>query len=208
MTRLLFVGDGERDRVTVPRLVEGVLAQRFDEMFRPWARLHQGGKGYQRKLRFAVLAARGEHAEGMVVTLDSDKAKKGSRLAQLQRARNELVEKGKDLPMALGEATPHGEAWLLDDAVAVQRGLGLSSETPVPNPASVSSAKHALEELMDESPRRAEGFLMVWAAIAREVRLNRCRDAQATGYESFVGEVRRHIAPLFGTASDSAGTTT
>ncbi len=204
MTRLLFVGDGERDRITVPRLVEGILTKRFEEVFRPWARLHQGGRGYSRKLRFAALQARGVRAAGLVVTLDSDKSKKGSRRKELQQGRESLAAKGENLPMALGEASPHGEAWLLDDNVAVQRALELSPETKIPNPGKVSNAKQALEELLALSPRRTERPLEIWEAVAAEVRLDRCRNASATGFEAFVDEVNRHIAPVFETESNSA----
>ena len=58
MIRLLFVGDGERDAATIPRIVEIILSTSVGEEFRSWARLHSSPRGYKRKLLFASRQAR------------------------------------------------------------------------------------------------------------------------------------------------------
>jgi hypothetical protein len=85
MTLLLFVGDGERDAVTVPRLVEGLLGVSIREETRAWAHLHRGGKGYRHKLRFAILQAKDAEAAGVVLTVDTDKDPQRRKLRELKK---------------------------------------------------------------------------------------------------------------------------
>ncbi len=52
--RLLFVGDGERDAATVPHIVARILDTQVEPVTQHWARLNGAGRGYQKKVRFAV----------------------------------------------------------------------------------------------------------------------------------------------------------
>ncbi len=72
MIRLLFVGDGDRDAVTVPPIVGTILGAQVDALTRNWARLHGGG--LKKKVRFAALDAGSLEARGAVMTLDRDRS--------------------------------------------------------------------------------------------------------------------------------------
>ncbi len=193
---LLFVGDGERDAATVPLLVERVISTRFESTCRRWARLHGKGKGYSRKTLFALREARDLPADGFVATLDTDREEKGRRLRQMQGARDADRENHSPMPTALGEATPHGEAWLLDDPVAVRIALNLAKDAPIPTVRKPADPKGMLHALLGQSPRKADRPLDVWANIARNIDQSRCTHAESTGFRSFVEEVQTELGPL------------
>lgn len=193
---LLFVGDGERDAATVPLLVERIMSARFESTCRRWARLNGKGKGYMRKTLYALRVDRDISADGLVATLDTDKEKKGRRLRQMQEARDADREKHSPMPTALGEATPHGEAWLLDDPAAVRTAMNLANDALIPTVRRTADPKGALHELLGQSPRKADRPLVVWADIARELDPDRCAHGKRTGFRSFVEEVRTELQPL------------
>lgn len=197
MIHLLFVGDGERDAVTVPRLVEGILGISIREETRRWARLHRAGRGYDRKLKFAFRLVRVAEAEGLVATVDHDEEKKKrARLRTMQQVREAERREFPPLPTALGQAVPHGEAWLLDDPVAVRQALKLPNDTQIPTVSKTKDPKKALESLLAESKRAGERYLHVWADIAREVDPERCVHSKETGFEAFADDVRDELGAL------------
>ena len=67
MIRLLFVGDGERDAATIPRIVEIILSTSVGAEFHSWARLHRSLRGYKRKLLFGLHRARKAKSKILVV---------------------------------------------------------------------------------------------------------------------------------------------
>ena len=198
MIHLLFVGDGERDAVTVPRLVERILDTSVSEDARAWARLHGAGKGYAHKLRYALRQARDIEAEGLVATVDADAEKRGVRLRKMKQARKRDRDRANApvLPTALGEAVPHGEAWLLDDPVAVRRVLSLPEDERIPTTKRAKNPKKALHDLLAQSERAEDRPVDVWAEIAREVDPARCKHARATGFGPFINEVHEELGPL------------
>lgn len=196
MMHLLFVGDGRRDAVTVPRLVERILGARIRESTRPWARLHGAGRGYGRKLRYAFLQARDLNVDGLVATVDRDTDKPRRRLGVLRDARMDEQERGTALPTALGEAVPHGEAWLLDDAVAVREGLTLSPDHAIPSVKKAKNPKAALTKLLWESPRSHHPPRDVLRDIAEAVDPARCKNGKSTGFDAFVRDVQTELKPL------------
>jgi hypothetical protein len=131
MIRLLFVGEGERDDTTVPRLVERIVGSAVIEVTKRWSRLH--AKGYEKKLEFAVRQAQDAGTVGIVATADEDRSKGGQRCRKLIRARKELRQRSAPFPTALGCPKPHLEAWLLDDEVAVRTAMNLTRSVN-PNP--------------------------------------------------------------------------
>ena len=195
---LLFVGDGPRDEAAVPRLVEGILEIEVRETFRPWARLHGGGSGYGRKLAFALGQARDLNAQGLVATIDRDHDHSGGRLGAVRKRRDDVRTVSPPFPTALGEASPHLEAWLLDDEVAVRTALRLDPDRVVPNVRNEKHPKSALEALHAASRRAGDRPLEVWADLARAVRPERCAHAQSTGFEEFVAEISLELGPLAG----------
>jgi hypothetical protein len=195
MIQILFVGDGERDAVTVPRIVERILSVAIREESRQWARLHSAGRGYGRKLQFAVRQARDSAQQGVVATVDADRSGL-RRLRELQVARERDRAKSPAFPTVLGCAVPHGEAWLLDDPVAVRRELTLPPEADVPAASKVTSPKKTLEDLLAQSPRRDEKPRTAWCDIASALEPNRCAHAADTGFRDFVREVHNELSPL------------
>lgn len=189
MIPILVVGDGPRDQATVPRLVERILGHPVREDFRPWARL-SGGKGYDRKLAFAVKQAKDAGTQGVVAAVDKDKSQ--GRLGVLRDQRDSEQRSGT-FPIAVAEADPHGEAWLLDDPVAVRDALGLPPDVEIPTVRQVKSPKEALEALHARGTKRDEPFLTTWAEVARNVSLERCVHARETGFDGLVSEVTQQF---------------
>ena len=74
MIRLLFVGDGDRDAATNPHLVATIVGTEVEPATTSWPRLNEAGKGYDRKLLFAIRDARDKGLEGVVATVDQDKS--------------------------------------------------------------------------------------------------------------------------------------
>ncbi len=196
MIRLLFVGDGQRDAATVPRLVEQILGTSVQEDTRVWARLHGARKGYKAKLLYALRQARDRKVGGVVATLDSDREKPRQRLRDLKHARETDRERCAPVPTALGEAVPHGEAWLLDDPVAVREGMHLAGDTEIPGVRSTKNPKSTLTRLMALSPRENDGTLLVLADVARRVDPARCKQSKKTGFHTFVEEVRSELGQI------------
>jgi hypothetical protein len=161
--------------------------------------LHRAGRGYARKLRYALRQARDIEAEGLVATVDADAEKKrGTRLRKMKEVRKKDRERANlpVLPTALGEAVPHGEAWLLDDPVAVRRVLNLSEDERVPTIKRAKNPKKALHDLLAQSERAEDRPLAVWAEIAREVDPERCKHAKGTGFGAFINDVHEELDPL------------
>lgn len=198
MIRLLFVGDGPRDAATNPPIARTVTGGEFDAESMTWRdiRLH-GEKGFDRKLLFILQMERSLRRAGVVATVDQDKSRGRHRLDSLRRARDLHRQKETPLPCAIGCADPHGEAWLLDDPVAVRTGLSLGTDIQVSNVTKVKSPKDALHELQRQSPRSRQEVIEVLGDIAKALDIRRCAHARETGLEDFVSDLRMEILPLF-----------
>src|SRR5690348_7890197 len=148
MIKILFVGDGDRDPATVPPLVERILGVQTIPDPQHWKQLRVGG--YRRKLLFAIRRAIDADAKGLVATVDTDKHEQREKLRELKKGRDEDRTQRPGFPVAIGEACPHAEAWLLDDPVAVRQGLCLPSAADVPPVHKVPSPKEALQALIGQ----------------------------------------------------------
>lgn len=193
--RLLFVGDGPRDFATVPFLVESILATSIEAETSQWARLQGPGHGYKRKLLYALRQARDLRVDGLVATVDRDADKPRRRLNQLRAGLNKDREGQATIPAALGEAVPHGDAWLLDDSAAVRQVLDLAPETNIPTVRESENPKGVLDRLISDSSRDTDRMKTL-REIARVVDVGRCTSPRRTGFEAFVGEVRDELGPL------------
>jgi hypothetical protein len=196
MIRLLFVGDGERDAATNPYLVTVITGAQVDPTTRPWARLHEVGRGYDRKLLLAIPQARQDGLDGVVATVDRDTSPGRDRLRDLQAGRTRDREKQVPLPTALGVADPHAEAWLLDDPVAVRTTLRLPPDLHIPSVRQVESPKSEIGRLHRTSPRSDEPIRTLLIEIAQSLSLDRCQHAGETGFTRFAEDVRHEIGPL------------
>lgn len=197
MIHLYFVGDGPRDEATLPRLVERILEAEVTPSFpmQQSFRFH-GSRGYRGQVRFAIRAARDANASGVVMCVDADKAPKRQRLRELHAGREADRASAPPFPTALGEAVPHGEAWLLDDPVAVKRALQLAADVEIPTVRQTKDPKGALQALIEQSEIDADELLLILAGIARELHPSRCRHDNETGFNKFANEVRRELGPL------------
>ena len=197
MTTLLFIGDGPRDLAMLPGLVEGILQARFDRQCRDWhaIRLNRG-KGFGRKLLFAVRQARDARWDGVVAVVDADNDRHGERLKELKAARSADRAKTPAFPTALGQVFPHGEAWLLDDPVAVRLTLRLIGDVAMPNVSRITNPKESLHELVAGSERADEKYLLLIEEMARQISSARCVHAAETGFKDFVEEVEAELGPL------------
>lgn len=196
MIRLLFVGDGERDAAINPHLVTVITGAKVDPTTRPWARLNEAGRGYDRKLLFAIAQARQDGLDGVVATVDRDTSPARDRLRDLEAGRARDSEKHAPLPTALGVADPHAEAWLLDDPVAVRTTLRLPGNLQIPTVRQVDSPKSEIGRLHRTSPRSDEPIRAMLIEIAQTLSIDRCRHGRETGFSHFVEDVRHEIGPL------------
>lgn len=196
MIRLLFVGDGERDAATNPHLVTVITGAQVDPTTRPWARLNEAGRGYDRKLLFAILQARQDGLDGVVAAVDRDTSHGRDRLRELQAARAKDREKYAPFPTAVGVADPHAEAWLLDDPVAVRTALRLPADALIPTVRQVESPKSEIVRLHRASPRSDEPVRAMLIEIAQALSVDRCQHSRETGFSQFVEDVRDEISPL------------
>ncbi len=197
MIRLLFVGDGPRDGMTVPRLVESILGVSVQEEVKHWKDLHlSAGKGLSRKLLFALRQAKDRKLAGLVATVDTDNDRARERLKELRDARAQERSRLPPFPTVLGQADPHGEAWLLDDPAAVRQAFGLPGDAPIKSVRRTKSPKEKLEVLKRQSARADDPILEILADIARQVQPSRCIHAKETGFAELVEETNRELGPL------------
>ncbi|MFO0959424.1 MAG: hypothetical protein U0800_18650 [Isosphaeraceae bacterium] len=191
--RIHLYVDGPRDEATIPLILETLLGEAIDVVEScPWSRLNQP-RGYQKKVVFALVKARDAGVDAVVAVCDADKMPQ--RLAELKAGRADHRSKNAPYPAALGQANPHGEAWLLDDRTAIIRAWGLPPDTEIPtirhcdrNPKRVIESLFALTGRYDQNDGLAE--------IARLLDSNRCVHKKETGFAQFLDEVRDELGPL------------
>jgi hypothetical protein len=200
MISLYLVGDGPRDGTTVPPLLERLMGREVEVIENHWARLNspRGGGGSDRKLRFAIRQAIDAGADGLVAVVDRDKEPNHDRLKRLKQGRDEDRQSLPPFPTALGEAVPHGEAWLLDDPVAIRGALQLPNEVPIVSVRRTKDPKGEIAGLIEVSPRRDEGTLDLLREIANAVVRSRCQHDKETGFHDFDEEVRGEFRDLIG----------
>ena len=166
MAKLKIIGDGLRDKATLPPIVRSLLGCEFEAHGSPWqagmGHLHKSQtmrrgkslKGYGRKLYLELRSARANGLDGLVAVVDQDRDRSGSKLKSMADAREIDREERASLATALGEAIPHNEAWLLDDLVAVRIGLALESDADVPVVTRCRYPKSDLTTALDQSAMR------------------------------------------------------
>lgn len=188
--KLAYVGDGPRDEQMVPVLVERWIGP-HERAFEAWHSipLHQG-RGYGRKAKYVAIRASRDGADALVATVDQDGG--APRLPGLLTARDELRANGELLPIAVGEAIPHGEAWLVDDLEPLRSVLGLSPGAKAPPG---KDPKAELDALIDEAGR-PERRVEILGLVAAQVDVARCRRARKTGLEAFHQDVLDQLGAL------------
>jgi len=132
----------------------------------------------------------------MVAVVDWDKDRKGRRLAALREGREQERYRTVDVPVALGQADPHVEAWLLDDPVAVRRALQLPADHQMPNVVKSSYPKDDIDVLRRAGGDSDDTILVALSRIADAVVPQRCEHQKETGLKRFVDDVRHELGPL------------
>ena len=209
MIDLFFVGDGPRDGASLPPLVSRIVGRKVGDAFKAWkefrlnstkaklGRVNSGDSGYDRKLLFAIAQARLEHRQGLIAVVDRDKFPPGSRLAELERARKQHRERPAPyLPVALGEAVPHVDVWLLDDPQAVRTALFLKGSHQISSIKRVRDPKEHLDQLIAISRYVGVERIEPLAEIARNLDPTRCLCRQETGFTAFIDEVTAEFRDL------------
>lgn len=195
MSKILFVGEGANDRDVVPIIVRRITGREFVPEFQSWREIRgHRNKGFVRKLGLAVFRARAKGSLGLITTLDSDKHQT-NRLDALKTGR-EMCRRDYStdpFPVAIGEAVPELEAWLIDDSNAVKQALELDPEARIPSPISCKDVKKALEELISNSPLGL-GHADCLKSIAETLEFGRCRNPKKTGLEFFVQDVKTEFS--------------
>jgi len=195
---VLAVGDGPRDQSALPNLVCGILGANVETRYDDWHQVrHLRGKGsvYARKTKYLTRRARADGFAALAIVVDTDKSSPREKLRALRAGRDEDRQNNPPFPTALGEANPHFDVWLLDDAVAVCKALGLAGDFEVPNAIKVDYPKDDLSGLVEQSPI---GFSQVSDAlgeIARHVSSDRCVHRKETGFATFAKDVCDEIKP-------------
>ncbi len=167
----------------------------------PFLQHKASGRGWKNKAEAARKIARrnGSHAAVFVVDSEGD-----------LKARSEALTQGRDAgpsrpPMAVGVAHPCIESWLLADAAAIRRALGLPStpnvpaepeKLPAPCDDSRNNPKTTLRNLVGE--RRKELPMEQKDRIAKAMNdMDLVRARCPLGFAPFTDEVEKHIRPLF-----------
>lgn len=195
MIPIYFVIDGNRDSKSVPALVEKVLQRRIRPTTEIWYRMR--GQGYDKKIRFAVLAAEDEGAVGVVAVIDRDNGD-GTLLRRLKKSRDKEKRQNATYPIAVGEANPHLEAWLLDDSIAVRDALSLSTDVTVQGVLEADSPKNAIDSLIKSSASANEDRSAVLGSIAKHVEIKRFKQPKKTGFQAFQREVETEFQDHLG----------
>jgi hypothetical protein len=190
MIALLFVADGPRDEAALPPLVKGILDREIRSEFQPWARLHRGGKGYGRKLKFAVRQARFAKLEGVVAVVDRDRD--DDRLKALTSARGEDRREAPPFPTALGCAVPHVERWLVSDRAALEEHLSCGPEELDELQRSGKPKQHLDRILNEQRLDKLESL----RSLASRLSVARCRRAADSGLADFAEEVEAELGSL------------
>lgn len=197
---ILVVGDGPRDAVALPDVVLNLLGLDVPTVYSNWhhvSYLKGRGSAYTRKLKYLTRRALDRGCGGLAVVVDADKSPRREKLRELHRGRDEDRSSNPAFPTALGEAIPHFDAWLLDDPVAVRKGLNFGGDVEVPNAVKVDSPKKVLSKLIRACPLDDTDDSEILGEVARCLCRKRCVHAKKTGFENFCNEVDVELKAAF-----------
>ena len=197
---ILVVGDGPRDAVALPNVVLNLLGLEVPTEYSNWhnvSYLKGKGSAYKRKVKYLTRRALGRGCAALAIVVDADNAPRREKLRELYRGRDEDRSSNPAFPTALGEAIPHFDTWLLDDSVAVRKGLNLGGDVEVPNAVKVGSPKEVLSRLIVGCPLDNAEVSEILGEIARCLCVKRCGHAKEIGLEGFSKEVDVEIRPAF-----------
>jgi hypothetical protein len=197
--QIYFIGDGERDEVVLPALARLACGDLEVAKFSPWKLIKlpsSKGGGYQRKLEFAIRQARDAGWNGVVAAVDRDREPPRERLKKLEDARdNDRRNVSRvQIPVGIGEANPHGEAWLLDDEKAVRDVLQIPGTVSLPA-VTKCDPKATLHSLSTEHQPTTPAFDLL-RLIANKVIPGRCNHANVTGLKEFLDDLHAEFGTV------------
>jgi hypothetical protein len=147
------------------------------------------------------------HGHCLVFVIDSE-----GDLVRLQKGLAQGRDRGHAVvPTAVGVAHPCIEAWLLSDAMAIQRAMNLPAEPKVPhqpealpsNPRNLQHPKKRLARCAGSS--NPDLSAKDKTSIASAIDLDRVRERCPVSFAPFALEVETHIKPLFHAAPPGHG---
>ncbi len=158
------------------------------------------GKGLWQKVRFAKRQASSSGSAGLVFVLDTE----GNHPGQLEQLRRGRDAESPEYPAAVGVAHPCIEAWLLADASAIARAMGLARQPEIPAqpeslPAPCKNRNHNPKTALS----RCAGLNRAMSSaettrIAAEIRdLDAIRTRCPTSFAPFADEVIEIIGPIY-----------
>lgn len=201
------VGEGKADAEVLPIILQMVGSVTCEIRHRQFNFL-QKGKGREQKVKFAKLQAFYNGALALVFVLDSE--------GDLSVVTRDMVAGRKatcpDFPTAIGIAHPCLESWLLYDASAIRRGLGLLQRPTVPtDPESLPAPCHN----RNHNPKTALAAFAtsptadLSTAIKGQIASHtdwQFVEQNSVSFRNFVLELRQFIQPLFLSPSSSEST--
>jgi hypothetical protein len=167
---------------------------------RSFADLQRKG-GLDRKVAFEKVQAPISGYDAVVFVVDTEGERPDRKRKVMAAGRDEKLP---DYPMAIGVAHPCIEAWLLADAPAIARGLGLSNAPqvpqepealPAPQKRSSNDPKIVLARCAgQQNPLSSSDTTKIAIAIENPAVIERkC----PVSFAPFAAEVRERIRPLF-----------
>jgi hypothetical protein len=204
MIPVLLAGDGERDRIMIPPLLESLFGVRVDLVeFRAWSKIElsrkqRTNKGYEAKLISLVQSALIRNPKPLVVaTVDTDSDKLGEKRRRLEATlASEEIVRQQQVIVIVGEANPHAEAWLLADPQAIREALDLDQDCSIPTIRASKYPKDDLDALCDQSRYHKEPLDYWLTRVARCVRGNRCTAKNQTGFDAFETHVQAALSRI------------
>ena len=178
--RILGVGDGDRDRAMMGPILRTLHGAPLSVTFK--ARKEYRVGGYGNVMKMALLEAFDASLQGVVFWADED-AGREPRLKELRDARNQSKVIG-ETKAAIGVATPHAEAWILDDAHAVRAVLGLPSDHAIPRVSESNYPKTTLDDLCHQH-RPQDPVMNLLPEFGAQLAPGRMREPHKTGFSAF-----------------------
>jgi hypothetical protein len=199
MLSIFILGDGPLDNAMLPPIIKRILDVEINPEFKAWKDIRLNRKsskgGYGAKLKYAVRRVKAtDDLQSLVAVVDQDKDRKKTRIIELKEARE--VERHQGIPTSVGQAIPHGEAWLIDDHEAVKKGLGLPADAQIPSVKKPGNPKSALNDVHQQHKGDLQSRKDAYACIAKNVRLSRCRFPEKTGFKEFVEDLMKEFSEI------------
>jgi hypothetical protein len=213
--RLLVLGDGEHELgakssrgldltpgrlPALPCLMHRLLGEPRGTTYQPRSfhdvpPVHERGHKYARKVKRAILQAKRDGFDGLVVVIDRDRNRSSATVEPMREGRDALAEGGLP-PCAVGVAVETFDAWMIVDAKAIKAAGGDATQSH-PNPESLAGkakGNHP-KDVADAifGTQGGTGLGPKYAIVAENVDLDLLSRTCPEGFAPFAEEVRQRI---------------